>query len=410
MSTRTRIKPIVAIFITVLIDLLGFAMFIPDLQLRGESIARSTFGANSGTQIAWFVGIMLASYSIAQLITAPILGRISDSRGRRIVLLLSTLLSTVSYLFYGHLVTTQGIIISRALSGIAAANLGVAFAYVADTTEPEHRSKSLGLLGAAFGIGFIFGPVIGSVLLGIGHDKPLILGNVAACLCAINFLFIYFFVPESLPKDHVPSERHLLADLRVALTTPGVGLLLLMYFSVQLCVTNLETTYFRLLNDPNWIFHFADAKHSGALVLACFGIVGVVVQGWLIRIITKTHSDLQILRYAYLVFVPSFVLVPFTPLWFPGIIVIIGLALSTSFANPTLNAIISKSAPKNMQGGVFGITQALGATARAIGPLMSSPLFAIKPYAPYLAGGVIALFPTYAVWAMVSKAIENRAA
>ncbi len=403
MTTQTRIKPIVALFITVLIDLLGFAMFIPDIQLRGEHIAKLTFGANAETKVAWFVGIMLASYSIAQLLTAPILGRISDSKGRRVVLLLSTLLSTVSYLIYGHMETTVGIIVSRALSGIAAANLGVAFAYVADTTDPEHRSRNLGMLGAAFGIGFIFGPVIGSGLLHIGHDRPLLLGNVAAVLCAINFLFIWFYVPESLPKDHVPSDRNLIGDLKVALSTPGVGLFMLMFFAVQLCFTNLETTYFRLLDAPNWIYHFADPKRDGAMVLACVGVVGAFVQGWLIRVVTRKYSDLHILRWSYLLFVPSFVLVPFTPLWFPGILVIIGLGVAQGLSNPTLNAMISKAAPNEMRGGVFGLTQALGATARALGPLMSSPLFAIKPYAPYLAGGTIALFPTYAVWFLVKQ-------
>lgn len=399
-----RPGPMLALFLTVLIDLLGFAMFIPDIQLRGESVARMLYGADATKgEIGWFVGIMLAAYSVAQLFTSPQLGRWSDIKGRRPVLLLSSALAVVGYLIYGHWVTPEGMILSRILTGIAAANLGVAFAYVADTTAPEDRAKSLGMLGAAFGIGFIFGPVLGSQLLKVSNDSPALLSNVSATLAAVNMVFIYFWLPESVKPGNQPRAVKPIADLITALKTPGLGILIVMFFTVNLCFTNLETTYFRLLAEPSWIFKFRDPKDSGALVLAMVGVVGVIVQGVLVRLAVKKYGELTTLRYAYLIFVPSFVLIPFTPLWFPGVLVIVGLGLGNGLANPSLNALISQRAPSSMQGGIFGITQSLGALARALGPLMSNPLFSYKPYAPYVVGGILAMVPLVAAWTLVKQ-------
>ena len=395
-----RIKPILAIFITVLIDMLGFAMFIPDIQLRGKHIAHLTYGPNlSDAALGTFIGLMLASFSIAQLLTAPILGRISDIYGRRSVLLLSTLLSVGAYLIYGFVESATGIFLARILSGIAAANLGVAFAYVADTTKPEDRAKSLGLLGAAFGIGFIIGPVLGALLLNLANDKPTLLGIVTSVLCLVNFIFIWTSVPESVKKSETPATRPSpIADLRRALTTPGLNLTLFMFFAYNLCFVNLETTYFRLIEDKNWIFRFEDPKTQGAYVLLVVGLVGAFVQGYLIRIFSKKYGELKTLRMAYLLFVPAFALVPFTPMWFPGVIGILALGLASGLAQPSLNSIISRTAPATMQGGIFGIMQALGAVARAVGPLISHRLYSVQPYAPYVLGAVLALFPTVAAW------------
>ena len=158
-----RPSPLGAIFITVLIDLLSFGLVIPDIQIRGDSLGAS----------GWVRGLLLATFSIAQLLTAPYLGRLSDSIGRRLILLLTTVLSVICFVFYAHADTLVYLFISRVISGIAGANLPVAYAYVADVTKPEERAKGMGLIGAAFGVGFIFGPVLGGVLLQAGGGKPL---------------------------------------------------------------------------------------------------------------------------------------------------------------------------------------------------------------------------------------------
>jgi predicted MFS family arabinose efflux permease len=249
--------------------------------------------------------------------------------------------------------------------------------------------------------------VLGSQLLKASNDSPALLSNVSAGLALLNIVFIYFWLPESIKPGAQATKLRPIQDLITALKTPGLGILIVMFFMVNLCFTNLETTYFRLLAEPNWIFKFKDPKDSGAIVLAMVGVVGVIVQGFLVRLAVKKYGELTTLRYAYLIFLPSFVLIPFTPLWFPGVLVIIGLGLGNGLANPSLNALISQRSPASMQGGIFGITQSLGALARAVGPLMSNPLFSYKPYAPYIVGGILALFPLIAAWTKVRHEVAN---
>ncbi len=397
------LQPIVAIFLTVLLDLLGFAMFIPDLQLRGQDLARDFLKVSSNTeQVGVLVGFGLASFSIAQLITGPWLGRLSDQKGRRAVLLISSALGVVSYVLYAHATSLPIMYVSRVLAGIAASNLGVAFAYVADITTPQDRAKSLGLLGAAFGLGFIFGPPLGAKILEWGNDSPLVLGYTSAALVAINFVFILKFVPESLKRENVSAPRKFLADLQVAFRTPGLSLLLVMFFFINLGFTNLETTYFRLLEVDNWIFAYGDrAKQVGAQVLFVVGIIGAIMQGGVIRVVTPKFGELKLLKFGYLLFVPALALVPFTKIWFPGILVIVMLGIANGLTGPSLSSLISRSAPPTMQGGVFGITQSLGAFARATSPLISSPLLAYKPWAPYVLGAGLAVIPLIGAWFFV---------
>ncbi len=397
-----RPGPILAIFLTVLIDMLGFAMFIPDLQIRGEDVVRRTLGIAAGAadpRIGWLVGFQIAAFSLAQLIVSPFLGRLSDTRGRRSVLLISSGLAVVAYAVYAFAPSYPFLILSRVLSGVAAANLGVAFAYVADVTEPKDRSKSLGLLGAAFGIGFIIGPSLGALLLRVSDDSPVLLGTVAAVLAAVNFLFIVFLVPESLPEERRNKGRNLVGDLKTAFSSPTLALLLAIFFMIQLGFTGLETTFFRLLERRDWIFGYGhDAKNIGAYVLGLVGITAAVMQGLVIRKLPPGTDDRAVLRWAYLLFIPSLALIPFTPLWYPGVFVTIALGVSNGLAQPTLSGLISRNAPVAIMGGVFGVTQALGALARVLGPLIGNPLFELRPWLPYVVGAALACIPAVLVW------------
>ncbi|RYG86991.1 MFS transporter [bacterium] len=399
---RKRPAPILAIFLTVLIDMLGFAMFIPDLQLRGEGLVRNALGLAPGVadpRVGLLIGLQIAAFSLAQLLLSPWLGRLSDRHGRRLVLRISSALAVVAYLVYAFAPSLPFLVLSRALSGVAAANLGVAFAYVSDVTEPKDRSKSLGLLGAAFGIGFIIGPSLGALLLRVSGDSPVLLGSVAATLALINFLFIQFLVPESLPAERRSGSRRFLADLRVAFGSPTLRLLLVVFFMIQLGFTGLETTFFRLLERPDWIFHYGrHAKDVGAYVLGAVGITAAIMQGGVIRRLPPGTDDRAVLRWAYLLFIPALALVPFTPLWFPGILVSIALGIANGLAQPTLSGLISRNAPVTILGGIFGITQALGALARVLGPLLGNPLFELRPWLPYVAGAGLACVPAFLVW------------
>lgn len=399
------------IFLTVFFDLLGFGMFIPDLQLRGKHVALELLGSgfsDSDPRVSLLTGLALASFSFAQLLTAPLMGRLSDRAGRRKVLLITTILSTCAYAVYAHTDTYWLMVLSRAISGIAAANIGVAFAYVADITTPENRAKGMGTIGAAFGLGFIFGPPLGGLLLREGHDSPLLLGYVGAGMSFLNFLYVYFLLPETPQRDHEPS--HLFADLKLAFATPGLSLLLLMFFSINLAFTNLETTFFQLLADSRTVFHLGDleAKHVGSFLLAFVGIVAAIMQGGIVRRVTPKYGEVNILRFAYFAYAPALAAVPFAPLYLPILLAQFVLGTAMGLAQPSISSLISRSAPRRLQGGVFGITQSLGALARCIGPLISNPLFGWKPYAPYALGALIILFPAFSAWRL--KAPESAAA
>lgn len=404
---RIDLPPIIGIFLTVFLDLLGFGLFIPDLQLRGASL----------TESGLVLGFALGCFSLAQLLTAPLLGRISDQKGRRVVLLITTVLSCVAYVLYAHATSIGWMIASRVVSGIAAANLGVAFAYIADVTTPENRAKGMGVVGAAFGLGFIFGPGIGAFLLAIGNNSPVVLGYTGAALSAVNFLYVLFLLPDST-QHKAEAGGHFLENFGRAFRAPDLAFLLVMFFAVQFGFTNLESTFFQLLAAPDWIFHLGsgtahwseNARDVGALILIAVGLVSVVMQGFLVRILTPRYGEVKLVRYAYVGLVPSLAAVPFLPLWIPILIGIVVMGTCTGLAQPSISALVSRAAPKDMQGGVFGVTQSLGALARFLGPLVSIPLLHWKPFAPYILGALIIVGPAFMAWRLRQPQSEGRGA
>jgi len=398
---RVHLSPLLGIFLTVFIDLLGFGLFIPDLQLRGKE-----FGATGA-----MLGFALGSFSLAQLVTAPLLGRISDIYGRRRVLLITTVLSCVAYVIYAHATDIWWIVGSRIVSGIAAANVGVAFAYVADITSPEERAGGMGMVGAAFGLGFVLGPGIGAGLLAIGHNKPLVLGYTGAVLAAINFFYVLFILPDSA-QHQADAGGHYLENFVKAFRVRGLSVMLLMFFAAQFGFTNLENTFFLLLAQKHWIYRLSDsaARNAGAIILTLVGIVMVVMQGYLVRRLTPKYGEVKLLRFAYIGMVPSLALAPYLPLWAPMLAGVVFLGVCTGLAQPSLSSLISRSAARDMQGGVLGVNQALGALARFLGPIVSNWVFAQEPYYPYFLGAAILVLPAFLAWSLRQPTAEPHSA
>src|SRR6185369_8150455 len=190
-------KPIVVIFITILIDMLGFGIIIPILPIFSKELGAANYE----------VGLIAMSFPVMNFIFAPFWGSLSDRYGRRPVILVSVLLTGLAYLLFSQTVNLWLLILSRTLSGIGSANLSVAQAYIADITKPEERAKSMGFIGAAFGLGFIIGPTVGGYLKSISATGQVDwVGYVAAGLCLVNFIMAYFFLPESL-KTRVKDVR-----------------------------------------------------------------------------------------------------------------------------------------------------------------------------------------------------------
>lgn len=400
---KTRLSPVAGIFLTVFLDLLSFGMFIPDLQLRGGMLARKFLGLDAtggqdDPRVGFMIGAILGGFSLAQLIAAPMLGRLSDRIGRRRILIVTTLLSFLSYVVYAHADHYFLVFFARVLAGLAAANLGVAFAYVSDVTEPHERAKSFGALGAALGMGFILGPPIGGYLIARAKDSPVLLGYVGATLVIVNLLYVIFLLPE----PHVNPQKRLpfFQELGVAFRSPTLALLLAMFFAFNLGFANLQSTYFLLLADARSVFHLdsTHAKETGSYILGMVGLVGAVMQGLIVPRVTPKMGEARMLRVGLLLGAVALAAVPYAPLWAPTILVVSLMGIGNGLSQPSLNSLVSRNAPKELQGGVFGVTQALGALARLVGPLLSNPLFSQQPAYPYLLGGAIMLFPALAAW------------
>jgi len=388
----TGMSPLLGIVITVFLDILSFGIFIPDLQLRVRG-----FGIEG-----WQLGAVQGLYSFAALLCAPILGRLSDAGSRRRVLLVTSSVATISYMVYGHGTILGLIIVSRVLSGIASASMGVGFAYMADITTVKDRAKSMGLLGAALGLGFVFGPVLGTYLLWVGKGDPLLLGSIGAVLSLINFLYILLWLPDPIPHELSDAERQgPWRTLFAAMRNPSLRILFIISFTVQFGFTNLETTFFQLLNSPRSVFHILNveqAKIMGGEVLGVIVILGILFQGGLVRVLMRRMKEVVILRFSYLCATPALALVPYFPLWWPGIIVMFFLSLGTSLAQPCMSSLISQEAPVELQGGIFGVTTALASLARLVSPLVSNTLFVKDPTYPYLFGAAVMLLPMIGVW------------
>lgn len=192
----------------------------------------------------------------------------------------------------------------------------------------------------------------------------------------------------------------MLQNFKLAITDPMLALMLFMFFSLNLGFTHMETTFFLLLSDPRSVFHLGaeEAKTVGAIILGAVGIVQAFSQGFLVQRLVPCFGELRLLRVGYAVLVPSLCLLPWMPLWVPVLLVTVALGLSAGISSPCLSGLISKEAPPSVQGGIFGITQGLGALARCIGPVSSHSLFHLHPAAPYAVGASIALIPAVNSW------------
>jgi MFS transporter, DHA1 family, tetracycline resistance protein len=369
---------------TVFIDLVGFGIVLPLLPLYADR-----FGA-SGTQI----GILVLSYSAAQLLLAPIWGALSDRFGRRRILIVGLLGSAVSYLVFAYAGSVAILLLSRIMAGVGGANIPVAQAYVADLTPPEKRAGYMGLIGAAFGLGFIFGPVLAGVLAPIAPELP---GLAAAGLCAGNAVLAVFFLPESRPSRN-DGELGTATPARVGALLGQVrqfrAVLARRDLSAILLLTLLFTTAFSFMHPTFPLFaseRFGLAAREVGWLFAYLGLVSALVQGLLVRVMVARMGEEWVVRRAALPFVAGFLLIA----WAPAVpYLLLGLALlALGFGGtlPALVSLLSQSASREVQGGSLGVGQSVGAMGRIVGPLIAGILWDLAgPAWPYLIAAGIA--------------------
>jgi len=383
-----------AIFLTVFIDLLGFGLVLPFLAKE----AHETFGVSE------FVATLLGStYSLAQFLFVPVWGRVSDRVGRRPVLLWSVAATAASMAALGAgLAWGQSIgwlFAARALGGVATANLGTASAYIADITRPEDRTKGMGLIGMAFGLGFILGPGIGGqlALVRVGGRMGALPCFVAACLSAINLLWVFLGVPESLPaqrRSRKRSPRHAPLDFsgaRRTLALPGVAVAVAVNFVGVVSFTNLDQTFTFYCGD-----RFGIDERGTGFVLAFIGVVAALVQGGLMRPLSKRLSEIALIRGGTIVQASAFAaLVAAGSVHSRGLLYAAGawLAVGNGLTAPSVPAFISRRTPPDSQGAALGTNQSVASLARTFGPAMGGFLYAnVGPKGPYVAASIGMVF------------------
>ncbi|HAM70367.1 MAG TPA: MFS transporter [Verrucomicrobiales bacterium] len=376
-------KPsLLIIFLTVFIDLIGFGIVLPLLPRYAER-----FGAHG-----FEIGAVISSFSLMQFFFSPWWGRLSDRIGRRPVLLISNGASALSYALFAVAAMFQGetglivLLISRVAGGICGANLSVASAYIADVTTAENRSKGMGMIGMAFGLGFILGPAIGAFAAGKwGLQAP---GWVAAAICAGNFILGCFILVESrVPGMSNAAPRPKFAQWKHTLQQPHVGLLIAVFFLATFCFTCFETTLPLLLASSG--LHF-DETGIGWLFAYC-GLMAAFVQGGSIGRLVKKFGEAKLIWMSLVVVAASLALIPLAAK-LGSLLVALGLFAIGSGINraPTMG-LISKNSPVDEQGASLGVAQSFGSLARILGPLFATTLYAQSPKLPYFICGGIAL-------------------
>jgi MFS family permease len=374
------------IFFTVFLDLVGFGLVVPYLP----GVARA-HGASD------FVATLLgASYSLMQLLFVPFWGHLSDRVGRRPVLLGSIAATAIGMCLLGSATSLAMLFVARVFTGIATSNIAVAQAYIADVTEPEARSRGMGVIGASIGLGFIFGPVIGGVLEAISPLSRVgaLPAYAAAGLSVLNLLFALVSLPESLLQSRRGQTTRSaspfdLSRFREAFRFAGVALAATVQFVVVLSMSGLEQT-FRLFTEDA----FRMSVHATGYVLGFVGVLLVLGQTVLLRRATRFASERTLIRCGVVTQAAGFLLVALSPGMGSSSLVVlyIGMginALGSALTSPSLSAYVSRAADPQCQGVVLGVLQSAGAFARVCGPATGGLLYqGIGIRAPYFAAAI----------------------
>ncbi|NLS96572.1 MAG: MFS transporter [Planctomycetaceae bacterium] len=410
------------VFVTVCIDLLGFGLVLPLLPIYGEELTSTMSPATAGMTL----GILMSCYTMMQFLFAPVWGRLSDRFGRRPILLMSLTGSTTFYFLFGLASAWRSLpwmFVARIGAGIAGATIPTAQAYIADVTTPEKRARGMALIGAAFGLGFTLGPLIGAAATFVSRDAGVSPwpGYAASGLSAIALCFALFKLPESLRREKAPEERrhfhlHLLLD---AIKVPSIAVLLVVVFFSVFALANFEGTISLLINDTLKI----QSRQTTAaetltdhdrwlvslrvfLVFAYIGVIQCLVQGVLVRRLANTVSEAKLAVTGVLLSVAGFVLLAVMGetrwggiplLMFAAAVEVGGIA----FVFPAIQALISRRTDPAEQGGILGAGESVSAMARITGILFGVWLYSVWPSVPFWsAAAMMAIVCGLVLWAV----------
>jgi DHA1 family tetracycline resistance protein-like MFS transporter len=390
------------IFITLLIDVMGWGLIIPVMpklisQLKHISINdASPYGA-------W----LISAYALTQFVFAPLVGNLSDRYGRRPVLLCSLLGFAIDYLFLALAPTFGWLFVGRIIAGITGASFTTAAAYIADVSTAETRAKNFGLIGAAFGIGFVIGPALGGLLASLGLRAPF---YAAAILCLLNFLYGYFVLPESLSKENRRpfqwKRANPLGSMKFLFNHAEIGGLAVCFFFIYLAAQAVQ---------GNWSFFTIYRFHwTETLVGISLAVVGVLVggvQAGLTRVVNPRLGNEKSIYIGLLLYTIGLVLFAFATQGWMMFAFLVPYCLG-GIASPALQAMLAGHIPPNQQGELQGALTSLMTLTTIIGPLIMNNLFKYFtsdqapfkfPGIPFLLGAIFMLISTILAWRVMSK-------
>lgn len=379
MSQQQKRFSLLTVFLVVFIDLVGFGIVIPILPYYATQ-----FGA-SASELGW----LMAIYSFMQFLISPLWGRLSDRIGRRPVLMVSILGTALSMVFLGFAKSLEWLFIGRLLAGVCAANISTAYAYISDVTTEENRAKGMGAVGAAFGLGFIFGPAIGGALA--SHQNYALPMFFAAGLSAVNLVFAYFKLEEPhLTREQRSSNRTKrfdMANIKLALGDQRTRLAIGLFFLVTFAVSQMESIFAIYMAA---LFHF-DARQAGML-LALVGIIMVVMQGGLVGRLAKRFGELRLIHFGLIVCGLGLLGFAYSPTLGAVIVSLSVLGVGHGTLHPSLSSLASLGASKERRGATMGVFQSAGSLARVLGPPCAGWAYdRFAPNAPFLVGCTILL-------------------
>lgn len=360
--------------------MLGFGIIIPILPIFTKELGAQDYQ----------IGLIAMIYPIMNFFFAPMWGTLSDRHGRRPIMLASVFITGLAYLVFAQVNGLVILFLSRMLSGIGSANISVAQAYIADVTTPQERTKTLGFLGAAFGIGFIIGPTLGGFLKSISAPGQVDwVGYVAAGMSFVNLGLAYFMLPESLKNKRVdaPFSFKVVTGIVTELKKPSIRELLLINFIFIAAFMLMQMACSLMWKEVDGL----SDKQIG-YVFAFTGLATAVVQGGLVGRMVKWFGELKMLNYGIFFMIAGMIMLPlvgesyFIPFELIGLTLI---ALANGCLTPNITSLISKYADHKELGQVLGVNQSFGSIARAAGMGVSGFLYGMNFHVPFFAGALL---------------------
>ncbi len=373
-----RNRSLVVLFFTVFIDLMGFGLIIPILPIYAKEL-----GATDT-----IVGLLGASFSIMQFVFASFWGGLSDKYGRRPIILISIIIMILAYVLFANATVLWLLFVTRMLKGFGAANLSVAQAYISDIVPKENLTKAFGIIGVAFGLGFIFGPSIGGVINEYHGVRGV--GYFAAGLSVVNFVMAYFYLEETL---HDRTQSVMLfpnpwKDIFRFRGCPEISSLLTINFVFVLGFSMMQITSTLL-----WAEHFGLSQLHIGYTFAYIGFLAVVIQGGLIGYFNSWFGDRNLLFFGTLMVAIGLFSMPFVPTdrFYFELVSLTLLSFGNALLTPTVSSLLTSYAPGDAQGKVLGTNQSVGSLARVLGPAIGGAIYGLHFTYPYVLAGSITL-------------------